>query len=117
LRKNSRRESTKQALCCLISKKNKLQVMSATQIRTEVHQIIDRLDDESLRVVHLMLDAYLQGQEEDPIVSYDLDGTPRTASELKILLGKEVEAARQGNYITIDELEEKSEQWVSRNTK
>ena len=57
-------------------------LMSAVEIRAEISTYLEKVKDESfLKVVHSMLDTYLK-EQEDPIVSYDIDGTPRRAAEL-----------------------------------
>lgn len=43
--------------------------MTSTELKAEVYQLIDRLDEPFLKVVHSMLDTYMQ-QQEDPIVGY-----------------------------------------------
>lgn len=82
--------------------------MSATEMRSELHQLIDQIDERFLKAVYLTIRAY---QEKDPIVSYDIDGTPRTASELTAILDEEVEAARRGDFMTIEEFRKQSAQW------
>ncbi len=60
-------------------------------------------------MIHAMIEAYQT--DDDPVISYDVHGNPRRASELQAILDKEVEGAKKGNFITIDELDEKSKQW------
>jgi hypothetical protein len=91
--------------------------MSTADIRAEVHQIVDRLDENFLKIVHSILDAYLQSQEDDPVVGYDIDGTPKRASVMKEELREEVERAGRGEYISVEELHKKSEQWLNRHIK
>ncbi len=38
--------------------------MSTVEIRSEIHAIVDRLDESFLKVVHSMLDAYEQEQKD-----------------------------------------------------
>ena len=58
-----------------------------------------------------MLGTYKKRQKEDPIVSYDVDGTPRTASELTAILDAEVEMVKKGEYVTIEEFQKQSSKW------
>ncbi|MEN0047445.1 MAG: hypothetical protein AAF806_10335 [Bacteroidota bacterium] len=44
--------------------------MSTAAIRTEIHKMVDRLDDSFLKIVHAMLNTY---QEEQSISSKDND--------------------------------------------
>jgi len=82
--------------------------MSTTEIRAELHQLIDEIDDRFLKAVYLMVRSY---QEKDPIIGYDIDGTPRSASELTAMLDDEVAAASRGEYKTIEEFRKESARW------
>lgn len=89
----------------------KQMLMSAVEIRAEISTYLEKVKDESfLKVVHSMLDTYLK-EQEDPIISYDIDGTPRRATELTALLDAEVEAAKKGDYVTIEAFKNQSTQW------
>lgn len=88
----------------------KQMLMSAVEMRQEVHQMVDQIDEHFLKVVHSMMRTY---QEEKPI-GYEMDGTPIYGSQLGELLDKEVEGAREGNYITVEELAKRSEKWLTR---
>ena len=90
--------------------------MSVAEMRAEVHQMIDEVDSVFLEAIHAMLGTYKKRQKEDPIVSYDVDGTPRTASELTAILDAEVEMVKKGEYITIEEFQKQSSKW-DQNTK
>lgn len=88
--------------------------MSTTEMRQAVHEYIDQLDEKFLKAVLAMVRTYME-QEEDPIVGYDpVDGTPLKASVLREELAKEVEAARKGKYITAEELDKRSQEWLNR---
>ena len=87
--------------------------MTQVQIRSEVHQMVDRLDETLLAAIHSMLQTYEQKKEDDPIVGYDLNGLPLRASLLKEELLQELEGVEKGHFITIEDLEKKSEQWLS----
>ncbi len=84
--------------------------MSTTEIKEAVLKQLEEADEKLLRMVYAMMEAYLT--EDDPIISYDAHGNPRRASELQDVLDKEVAAARKGNYISVDELDEKSKGWI-----
>lgn len=89
--------------------------MSTVEIRSEIDSYLDQLDDKFLKAVLAMLKTYSEEQEaEDPIVGYTIDGRPKRASVMREQLRKEVEGAEQGEYITLDELRKKSEQWLNR---
>lgn len=87
--------------------------MTQVQIRSEVHKMVDRLDETLLAAIHSMLQTYEQKKEDDPIVGYDLNGLPLRASLLKEELLQELEGVEKGHFITIEDLEKKSEQWLT----
>ncbi|MBX2873052.1 MAG: hypothetical protein KTR30_13150 [Saprospiraceae bacterium] len=84
--------------------------MSTAEMKEVVLRQLEEADEKLLRMIHAMIEAYQT--EDDPVISYDVHGNPRRASELQAILDKEVGEARKGNYISIDELDEKSKEWV-----
>lgn len=86
--------------------------MSAAQIKEAVIKHLENADDKLLKMIYAIIEAYQE--EDDPVISYDVAGNPRRASELKTILRKQVEEGRRGNYITVDELDEKSKKWIKR---
>ncbi len=87
--------------------------MSVVEIKTEIQSYLEQVTDESfLKALHAMLGTYLQGQE-DPIEGYDLDGNPMRASELMAKYEAGIAEAKSGNYLTVEELREKSKEWLS----
>jgi hypothetical protein len=94
-------------------------IMSTTDMRSEIANWLNDLDDNFLAAVHAMVGTYVEKQEaevkDDPIVSYDVvTGTPRTATELTTILDKEVEAVRQGEFVTFEDFQKESAQWGQR---
>jgi hypothetical protein len=79
--------------------------MNQVQIRSEVHQMVDRLDEHLLAAVHSMLATYEQKQEKDTIIGYDIKGVPQWASQLRAELLREIELVEQGNFMRIEDLE------------
>lgn len=89
----------------------KLMIMSAVEIRAEINAYLEKVQDESfLKVVHSMLDTYVQ-EQEDPIIGYEIDGTPVRASAAREELLADVEAARNGEYITLEDFQKEVETW------
>ncbi|MCB0586998.1 MAG: hypothetical protein KDD06_16965 [Phaeodactylibacter sp.] len=84
--------------------------MGEVQLKETVLKQLEGADEKLLRMVYAIIEAYYE--KEDPVVSYDVNGNPRTASELKALLDEQVEEGRKGKYISIDELDQKSKQWL-----
>ena len=86
--------------------------MSAVEIREEVHELVDQLDDKFLTAVHAMLETYMQLEnEEDGIIGYELDGTPITVEYAIVEYQRRVEEVKKGNYISLEDLEREAEQW------
>ena len=82
-------------------------------MRAEIQSYLEKVEDESfLKVVHSMLGTYVQ-EQEDPIEGYDLEGRPMRASELMDKYEAGIAAVKAGNYITVEELREKSNKWLS----
>ena len=86
--------------------------MSTNELRAEVHQMVDSLDESFLRIVHSMLGAHAK-ENEDPIVGYDIYGEPKRASELMEEYEVELAAAKRGEAIPAEEFAKKTQQWLS----
>jgi hypothetical protein len=85
--------------------------MSTLEMRTAVHQMIDEVDNVLLEAIHSMLETYRNRLIEDPIVGYEIDGTPITASLLESQAELAMEQVEQGEYITLEQLEQELELW------
>lgn len=93
----------------------KQMLMSAVEIRAEIDSLLDKVQGQNesfLKVVHSMLSTYVQGQE-DPIIGYETDGTPVTASAFLEQADEAMAAVERGEYITLEELEKESEEWLN----
>jgi len=84
--------------------------MSTAEIRSEVHRIVDQLDDRFLEVVHSMLGKYAE-QHQDEVVGYDVDGTALTSTQAKEVYSKRVEAMKSGQFTTAEDLGKESAKW------
>jgi len=84
--------------------------MSSTQIKTEIHQIIDRLDESFLKVVHSMLDTYIQ-QQDDSVIGYDIEGNPVKADKAKEEYKARLDKIKKGKYSTIEQVAKESTEW------
>lgn len=87
--------------------------MSVVEIRSKVHQIIDRLDEGFLNVVHSMLDTYIQQQKADPVIGYDIDGTPKHSTVMETEMRLQVDAAKRGEFTTLENLRKESDEWLA----
>lgn len=90
--------------------------MSTVQIRLEIDNYLNQVDDSFLKVVHAMLTTYAKEQEtqkKEPVIfSYDIEGNPKYAHEMKAIYDKQVKAAiEEGAYKTLEDLEKEMETW------
>lgn len=86
--------------------------MSAVEIRAEIQSYLDKVQDESfLKVVHSMLGTYLQEQERE-IIGYRTDTLEPVYKEgLVAELDAIVAKVKNGDYVTLEELEAEAENW------
>lgn len=90
--------------------------MSTIQIRTDIDNYLNQIDDSFLKVVHSMLATYVKEQQIEPpqpvILGYDIEGNPKYAHEMQVIYDRQVKAAiEEGVYKTLDELEKEMESW------
>lgn len=85
---------------------------NAAEMKADLHRYIDMLDDKFVAIVYAMVGAYMEQQEDDPIIGYDIDGNPMFASVAKREFKARLNAVDRGEYITLEELEKESETWL-----
>ena len=93
--------------------------MSTVEMRAEIDGWLDAIQksDQSLfKAVHAMLGTYAK-EQDDPILGYEVDGTPVTASAFLKQADEAMEAVERGEYITAEELEKESAKWLEKYTK
>ncbi len=77
--------------------------MSAVQLRSDIDKYLNQVDERFLKVVHSMLNTYLEQQGE--VVGYRIEtGEPVYADELDTIL----EEVEQGDFITLEDLKAQS---------
>lgn len=86
-------------------------LMSTAQIREALIKQLGEADDRLLKMMYAMVEAYLEG-EADQVVGYDSDGKAQYVNDLKKELGEEVKRAKEGKYISLEELHKQSDQWL-----
>ncbi|MEL6720205.1 MAG: hypothetical protein AAFP82_15950 [Bacteroidota bacterium] len=84
--------------------------MNIAAIKTEIHDMIDHLDDSFLKVIHSMLDTYRK-EQQDPIVGYDIAGNPIYASAAKEEYARRIEAMKNGQSTSIEDLRKEAAEW------
>jgi hypothetical protein len=78
--------------------------MSVTQIRSEINEYLNQVDSHFLKVVHAMLNTYLE-EKENTVIGYTIEGEPILAKEAKVAYLKRVENMKKGDFITLKDLE------------
>lgn len=88
-------------------------IMSVTEQRSQAPELLDQLNDEFFSAVYALLETYVR-QQQEPIVGYTTKGEAVTARQFVAEADAAVDAAKAGKSITIQELEKRSEEWLSR---
>jgi hypothetical protein len=81
--------------------------MTATALRKEVQQYIDRADERFLKMVHAMSKEY----DNALVVGYTTKGKPIYKTELKARVKAASKRVKSGDYIAHEELEKEVKNW------
>ena len=88
-----------------------LRIMATSDLRVELHQLIDNVDDQFMQAVHSIVSAYVK---KDEIIGYEANGNPVTANEFLEYADNAVKEMKEGKSgISIEELKERSKKWLS----
>ena len=88
-----------------------LKIMATSDLRIELHQLIDTVDDQFMQAVHGLVSAYIK---KDEVIGYEADGTPVTANEFIEFADNAVKEMKEDKSgISIEELKERSKKWLS----
>lgn len=79
--------------------------MNTSQIKKELHQLIDNGDERFLRLVHAVATNYNSNED------YTLPGSPMSVNEYKSRIRKAKERVKAGYFTTQEDLEKEMEQW------
>jgi hypothetical protein len=86
--------------------------MSTAQIKAALLKQIDEADERLLKMIYALVEAY-SDTDEVSVIGYDAHGNPTAAPELKASLKQELEDAKAGKYISLDQLKIRSEKWLN----
>lgn len=83
----------------------------------KLKQIVEELeyvDDKTLNLLYVMMEQHAEEREteEDAILDYNEDGTPILSSEFVEEADGIVEEMKQGEFVTLEELQKKKEEWL-----
>jgi len=87
--------------------------MTATELRSDLLQQIEQADEKLLRIVSSVLEAVkVEYVAEEEIIGYRA-GEEMTVAALKTSIAKAENQIDQGEFLTADELEKETDQWLS----
>jgi hypothetical protein len=84
--------------------------MSKIELRSQVHHLIDDIDDSFLKVIYSMLETYVQ-EKENSIIGYDIAGKPISVKDAGVEYSKRNNNMKSGNFITLEELKREVSEW------
>ncbi len=85
--------------------------MSALQVKTQIHQYLDKVEDEKfLKVVHAMLHTYIEEQQE--VVGYNIKGEPLHIEEAKAKYEEGMVAYKRGESQSLEAVKVASKSWL-----
>jgi len=82
--------------------------MNTIELKEELHQYIDQMDDKLANQIHGMIKASL---EKDDIIGFTADGTPMNKEAYIRDIDEARTQIREGKCISQEELEKQSENW------
>lgn len=93
--------------------------MSTAELRSKIDGFLNQVDDNFLKVVHAMLETYVEEKPKDEELTDEqigaivaaADHQPMTKAELISEIEEGNAQIERGEFITIDELEKEMEQW------
>ena len=79
--------------------------MTITEKKAQIHDYLEQVDDSLVQAVHAMLGTYIAQQNE--IITYDVNGQPKLASEMKQVYREGLEAVKRGEGKSLEEMKAK----------
>ncbi|MEL6717826.1 MAG: hypothetical protein AAFO82_00750 [Bacteroidota bacterium] len=84
--------------------------MTVTEIKADLYQSIEQLDEKFLKAVYAMVKTYTAKEE---IIGYHLNGMPITQNELEEQIQIGEEQIQEERYVSTEELKAKRDLWRS----
>ena len=93
--------------------------MSTTELRSKIDGFLNQVDDNFLKVVHAMLETYMEEKPKEEELTDEQIGAivaasdykPMTKEALHAEIREGFEEIERGEYYTVEELEKDMEQW------
>lgn len=85
------------------------------RMKQEIMEELDLVDPKTLRLVYSMMRAHAverRLEEENPIIDVEADGTVIRRNEFLKEARSLVEEVRNGDFVTLEELQQKKEAWL-----
>jgi len=86
--------------------------MTTIDMKTQIHEYIEQANDELVAAIHTILNQHIT-QKPDAILGYSTNGEPIRAEEALERYENSVKEFEAGNFITIEELDKKSQIWLN----
>lgn len=90
--------------------------MTTAELRTDLLQQIAQADEKLLRIVSSVLEAvkveYVAEENQATVVGYHA-GEPLTVGTLETSIAKAEDQIDRGEFLTAEELEKETEEWLS----
>ncbi len=83
--------------------------MSSAQVKKQLHDYIDQVDDRILHAMYAMLQNYLQ--QEEAIVGFTVQGQPLTKKDMIDSLNEAVSDVEKGKGISSDDIRKQKKNW------
>jgi len=87
--------------------------MSQEAKRAHAHELIDQMENEFFDMIYKLMDTYSRKQS-DPIMGYSAKGDPILVGEFLKEAEEQIQRAKAGEGISIEELKKRSAQWLER---
>lgn len=84
------------------------------QMQRDIIEEVKLLDSKTLRLVHSMMKAHaIERDLVDADQLYNPDGTPIDMDVFHEELQESLEAARRGEFVTLEDFKKETEEWLS----
>ena len=88
-------------------------IMSQEAKRAHAHELIDQMDNEFFDAIYQLMETYVRKQS-DQIMGYSAKGDPIRVGEFLEEAEEQIQRAKAGEGISIEELKKRSAQWLER---
>jgi len=80
--------------------------MSTVEMKAQIHEYLNQVDDDFVEAIHAMLDTYI-AKQKDTILGYDVHGNPKYAAVMKEKYKEDLKAVKQGKGKSLKEMKAK----------